>query len=250
MVDGTPSAGAVGDVLLAICDRSHVGDPELIPAVAELLVAQLDVQLAGVPDLCSNVASLPDLLDGTSAGRVVFALCDMGPSRAELQLWGRKAALDPFAVETVDLGLLGRLCPPDRLVGPAAAAPAGAGTAARVAGPTPIDRMRMQLAGDGVSRRALLSGAPVTYRPVAAIDRSTCLGTKRCGLCVDACPVDAILRSEPTPSVATDTCVGCAACVTTCPTGAAGAASAPIAELEARLDAIRAWPWREGPPGG
>lgn len=227
-------------VLIACCDREHAGDGASTRAAAELAARMEDVWVELVPDLCADPARVRT--DG--AAGLVLGLCGPGPASADLQALARTAGLDPFGAEVVDLDLLARLGPAGTLAERAAAALASAASALLAAGPTPPGRMRLRLGGD-VSRRGLLSGAAVSYRPVAEIDRGACLGTERCGLCVAACPVDAIVPSHPFPSVGTDACVGCAACVSTCPVAAVDVGGATVEQLEARMDAIWAWPWSE-----
>lgn len=51
---------------------------------------------------------------------------------------------------------------------------------------------------------------------VAAIDQETCAA---CGVCADErCPMDAIGEDAESYSVKTDRCIGCGACIATCPT--------------------------------
>ncbi|WP_332878145.1 electron transport complex subunit RsxB [Massilia sp. S19_KUP03_FR1] len=52
-------------------------------------------------------------------------------------------------------------------------------------------------------------------RPVAVIDESLCIG---CTLCIQACPVDAILgASKQMHTILPDLCTGCDLCVAPCP---------------------------------
>jgi len=232
------------EVLVACCDRAHVGDAEGARAIAGLLERALDgVRGELVADLCADPAGAePD-----GAGGLVLGLCGPGPSSADLQALARRHGLDPFAVEVVDVELLGRLGPPSSFPERTATALASAAAALLAGGPTPPGRMLLRLGGGEVSRRGLLAGAAVTYRPVARIEQQACLGSERCGLCVAACPVGAIAGSHPYPSVDTDACVGCAACVGACPVDAVGVGGAASEQLEARMDAVWARPWRERP---
>lgn len=56
---------------------------------------------------------------------------------------------------------------------------------------------------------------PEKPRAVAVIDESTCIG---CTLCIQACPVDAILgASKQMHTVITSECTGCELCIAPCP---------------------------------
>jgi electron transport complex protein RnfB len=78
---------------------------------------------------------------------------------------------------------------------------------------------------EGVARLAALLGKPVIpinpengverARPVAFIDESLCIG---CTLCMQACPVDAILGApKQMHTIIADLCTGCDLCVAPCP---------------------------------
>jgi electron transport complex protein RnfB len=78
---------------------------------------------------------------------------------------------------------------------------------------------------EGVGRLARLLGKPVILinpangaerpRPVAVIDEALCIG---CTLCIQACPVDAILgAAKQMHTILTDLCTGCDLCVAPCP---------------------------------
>lgn len=78
---------------------------------------------------------------------------------------------------------------------------------------------------EGIVRLASLTGLPVqpldadcgaeAPRGVALIDEAWCIG---CTLCLDACPVDAILGAHKRMhTVITDACNGCELCLPACP---------------------------------
>jgi electron transport complex protein RnfB len=78
---------------------------------------------------------------------------------------------------------------------------------------------------EGVARLAKLLGKPVIplnldhgverARPVAFIDESLCIG---CTLCIQACPVDAILgAAKQMHTIIPSLCTGCDLCVAPCP---------------------------------
>jgi len=64
---------------------------------------------------------------------------------------------------------------------------------------------------DGVVSRHANPGRP----PVARIDESVCIG---CALCLEACPVDAIVgAAKRMHTVITEECTGCGWCLPPCP---------------------------------
>ena len=77
----------------------------------------------------------------------------------------------------------------------------------------------------GINRIANVLGRPVIFlnvvhgpereRPVARIDESRCIG---CTLCIQACPVDAIVgAAKQMHTVVASLCTGCDLCVAPCP---------------------------------
>jgi electron transport complex protein RnfB len=78
---------------------------------------------------------------------------------------------------------------------------------------------------EGVQRLALISGRPALPlnpvhglegpRQLAVIDEAWCIG---CTLCLDACPVDAIVGgTKRMHTVINDECTGCELCIPVCP---------------------------------
>ena len=70
-------------------------------------------------------------------------------------------------------------------------------------------------------------------KSVAVIDETTCIG---CTLCIQACPVDAILgAAKHMHTVLRDECTGCELCVAPCPVDCISMAPLPVT--------IRNWKW-------
>lgn len=230
--------------VVALCEGGHAGGIDISETRPLLSGRGPEVAMELVHDLCRELDRLPGLVRTADARRVVLGLC-AGASSDEVQTWSRKAGLSPFAIEVVDLGLAALLGNATGAAERQAAALAGAVAAAETSVP-PGDAV-LRLSGGRVSRRALLSGGPVAYRPVATIEPSACLGNDRCGLCVAACPVNAIQPAGSKPSV-THTCEACGACVPLCPAGAISLPGATLPEAAARLARTLA-AWRGESPG-
>jgi len=107
---------------------------------------------------------------------------------------------------------------------------------------------------EGVARLARVTGRPVIpinpangverARPVAFIDESLCIG---CTLCIQACPVDAILgAAKQMHTIVPSLCTGCDLCVAPCPVDCismlpvTGDATGWDAWTQAQADAARA----------
>jgi ferredoxin len=163
--------------------------------------------------------------------RVVLAACDEGPSRTDVRTACRRAGLDPVVgAVSVDVASVTAFGEPARRESRAASALAAKAAGLRATAPSPPEALRMVLPSGDMSRRSLLSLAGVTHMPVAVTGLGSCRGSGACGLCVDACPVDAVVGEGALPRVEKDRCIGCGACVVACPVE--GAARLPGADLE------------------
>lgn len=87
-----------------------------------------------------------------------------------------------------------------------------------VHGPKDISESVAQASATASKAIAILSKDKILHEPVIAeVNEELCIG---CGLCITACPYNAIKVEENVAKVAAVICAGCGACVSTCPSGA------------------------------
>lgn len=238
-------------VVAAICLGGHRGAdrPDAESIRSSLADGPRPVVATIVDGLCFRPTTIPKLVQDHGANRLVLALCGGGPSGKEAQAWGRRAGLDPFGVEVADLGVITATGPSDGAAERAAAILAGAVAAGRVAHATATSQIVPELRRNAVTRRALFGLGPLGYRKVASVDRGSCVGTRRCGLCASSCPEVAIRPSSPFPTVIPASCIACGACVAACPAAAIDLPGAGASASEARIRELLAWPWGPLRPG-
>ena len=89
-----------------------------------------------------------------------------------------------------------------------------------------------------ISRRELLKLALPRYEVIPFIEPSLCRGQQECGLCLDACPVNAIKAEEDKVTVDTALCNGCGACVEVCPHRAITYPTFSLEELDREMEGL------------
>jgi ferredoxin len=226
--------------VIAICARTS--EHGIDAGALESLLRSRGRRAVVVDDLCADETSARTLTADDPDGRLVMAVCPDGPSRGEIRARARRAGLDPgVGVLRIELAGAASFGDPNGTLERAATV-LEAGVSRLEASPaSSADAFRLTLPPGAISRRSLLSLPAASYEPVAEVGLEGCRGSTICGLCVDACPVDAIDRGTRVPSVEKDRCIGCAACVTTCPVD--DAIRLPGADLvgsEAQLSALLA----------
>ena len=190
--------------------------------------AVVGAPVAVIDHLCTRPAAAAAALGELGASRVVLGLCNGRPNGDLIGALRRGGAV-PFGIEAVTLS--GR--PRDEAARLVEAA------SAKLAALAPEERGRPVLAANGMSRRALFSFAGVVMQvPVAAVADAACVGIARCGLCFEACPVQAIGVAGALPSVDAAACNACGVCVPRCPHGALRLAGSATAQVEAQLEKL------------
>jgi electron transport complex protein RnfB len=86
----------------------------------------------------------------------------------------------------------------------------------------------------GVDPKPLGEGLKPKPRAVAVIDENTCIG---CTLCIQACPVDAIVgAAKQMHVIVADQCTGCELCLPPCPVD--------CISMEVVKEDLTTWKWR------
>lgn len=185
-----------------------------------------------VTDLCSRPEMVTSSIEGCGFKRLVIGICHDAAPWHEYQKEVRSNGIDPYAFELVGL---------DRSDSERAAILLKAAVARQRAyrsGGTDTFKMKLMLAEGKRSRRSLLSVPPFIYSPVPQIDAECCLGGRKCGLCVTACPFDALSSGDPVPDLDRGLCESCGLCVTACPTAAVGLAGSSLEQIGAGLQVL------------
>lgn len=86
----------------------------------------------------------------------------------------------------------------------------------------------------GVDPKPLGEGLEIKPRAIAIIDEDTCIG---CTLCIQACPVDAIVgAAKQMHSIVAAQCTGCELCLPPCPVD--------CIRMEVIPEDLQSWKWR------
>jgi len=194
-----------------------------LDAVEELLAPTPVVVVDG---LCRDPGAVARTLGATGCERAVVGLCSGDVPTADLLSRARRAGAEPFGVAPISLAAAARAS------STADACRTLAAAVARVRALPAGENGRAALGRASLSRASLLSlGGAISIEPVAAVEAPACVGATRCGLCVSACPQQAIVANG-TVGIDPNACDACGRCVPVCPVGAihlTGAASAQVA---------------------
>jgi formate hydrogenlyase subunit 6/NADH:ubiquinone oxidoreductase subunit I len=180
-----------------------------------------------VGELCGDAGKAVEEVGDGQADRLIFALCRDSYSRNEFRARARRAGVDSFGMQIVELpasgaGSFNRAASVTAIRGAIARAGAYPGTQ-----PENIKTV-FSNGGGKISRRALFTIPPIEYRPVPTIAHSTCIAGSGCNQCEKACPHGA-LKNEG-GSVRVDAAA--------CPQRAVEFPGYSAEEIESHVDAI------------
>ncbi|MBI4338447.1 MAG: 4Fe-4S binding protein [Chloroflexi bacterium] len=232
-------------VLLLLCQSLAASGLDLGEVSTALQRRFPDLKVALVPDLCHGPQAIQDAVGPVGASRLVLGACGIPDQAREFRRAARRAGLDPFGVQIVDLRHHCALVHPRHEATEKAKlllAAAVEGVQA-FGGTTPENLKSERLSPDQpISRRSLLSLPAARYTIVPRVVPTSCAAGRGCVLCVQACPKAALVKGPGGISLQKERCVGCGLCAATCPTGAVEFPGHSGAELAAEVQALLTFP--------
>lgn len=227
-------------VLVLLCGGLARNVPNLdLTGVAKRLSQQLEgLQVRLVTDLCSKPGGLKDGLRDADALGLVLGLCGQDYPEFEAQGHARKARIDPFGIQPVNLAAACGEDSPSDLANARATLVLGAAVARARAfpGSQPENKKPVVLSSDQpISRRALFTQPPLSYVSIPSVLTDRCAAVDGCDLCVEGCPYDALEKSGENILVDSSQCRSCGVCVAVCPRRAVELPGWSAEELEAQL---------------
>jgi len=220
--------------LVLICADSPVAD-----SVARMTIATeaSTWRFETVDALCRNSGAIDDVANSEPLNRMIIALCQGQYSRSEVLARSRKAGIETFGTQIVEIPAQDQ----DH-ANKAAAITTIRGAIARSEafdGAHP-ENIKTAFAGSGgkISRRALFTIPPIEYRSVPTINRSACIAGSGCTQCEKSCPHSAIKNAAGTVQVDTSACKSCGICVAACPQRAVEFPGYSPTEIESQVESV------------
>ena len=99
-------------------------------------------------------------------------------------------------------------------------------------------KVRFSSSQHEITRRNLPGALLPQYEIIPSILNNDCLGSLKCKLCTDVCPVGAITDSNGKLKIDKSACTGCGACVSACPKGSVSYPGYSVAELEREIEGL------------
>ncbi len=195
---------------------------ELDAITDELENAGPDIQVEIVPDLCKQTDQNLENIAKKDFDRLVLGLCNRVSAQDEFQGWARRAGLDPYSFELIDLQRWAHDVDCSQDVEEAVLLLKAAIERLQVFEGSDPEQLKMKILYEErkLSRRSLVTLPPWAYEAVPTVKVESCLGYEQCGLCVEACPVDAIESLGGSLTVNKIECKTCGICQAACPVGA------------------------------
>lgn len=196
-------------------------------------------QFASAPGLCHDSALVGTVEFDNAIDRAIFALCRGRHSQNEFRSRARRAGIETFGVQFVELPANS-----SDSVNEASSITTIRGAIARAEafpGARPENTKTVFSNGGGkISRRALFTIPPIEYRPVPTITSSICIAGAGCNQCEKACPHDVLKNVGGTVEIDGSACSSCGICVSACPQRAVEFPGYSPAEIERQVDAVLA----------
>jgi ferredoxin/coenzyme F420-reducing hydrogenase delta subunit len=228
-------------MLILLCeDLENLGNGLDLSAISESVREEReDVEIRIEKGLCAKLgSSLHCALNGKWP--MVLGLCSGDFSKVELHSSVRKAGLDPFGVEVVNLGAYCALIHPRALATEKAKLLLEAGVARSQAfsGSLPLNLKLLPVWNQKVSRRSLFSLPPIRYEAVPSIREEACAVDQGCRVCAAVCPHEALASHDGRMVLNKTACTSCGACVSACPRIAMDFPGAQPRQIHAQIGAL------------
>jgi ferredoxin len=191
-----------------------------------------------VPNLAGQPGEIARLVAATGAERLVLGLSAVELDVGEIQTQARKAGLDPLGVVVLNLATRTALLGPQPATTERAKLLLSAAVAkARAFAESRPEHLKVSLSV-AVSRRSLFTLAMNEYRAVPAVLPARCVADRGCRRCVAVCPHGALQLKDQWVEIDKARCTGCGLCLGACPADAITFPSNSMAELDAQIVAL------------
>lgn len=227
--------------VLLCADLGESSEDSELKAVADgLEKSGSDVHVEIVPDLCKQTDRTLKNVSQRGVERLVLGLCSRVSAEHEFQGWARRAGLDPYSFELIDLHRWAHDNGSSQDMEEAVLLLKAAVERLQAFKGSDPEQLKMKILYEErkLSRRSLVSLPPWAYEAVPSVKMESCLGHDQCGLCVDACPVDAIEKVSGELTVNKLECKTCGLCQAACPVGAFNFPGSGLDQYEAEIPAL------------
>ncbi len=191
-----------------------------------------------VDGLEADSRALSDAVIDTAARRVVVGLPGQQLSVADFQQAARDAGIDQFGVWPVELGTLScRVPDPEDRLTHAILTILGVVQRARAYRGSRQQNLRPERPSSG-GLESLFSLPELEYRPAPTVRRDRCRASKGCRECVDGCPHNALRIVDGQVRLRKKDCTSCGICLSACPNEAINFPTAMPAEIDEQVTCL------------